>query len=142
MWTIFCRSSSRSISLRTVKCCVGNPWAQEERGPGLIDAPARALRWDKNPASSGKEPTPRRDDPSIEAARKPARRPHGRFMGPGGAGVALLLFLPGEQAEFDGSNDRLGAVGDPELGDDVRYVGLDRGSANPQLSGNLLVGPP
>jgi hypothetical protein len=53
-----------------------------------------------------------------------------------------LLFLLGEQAELDGSNDRLGAVRDTELGDDVRYVCLHRGSADPQLSGDLLVGSP
>jgi hypothetical protein len=53
--------------------------------------------------------------------------------------LLLLLFLLGEQAEFDGADGRLGAVGDLELADHALYIGLDGGEADPQVLGELPV---
>src|SRR5919202_6011742 len=56
------------------------------------------------------------------------------FLKPGSVrGALLLLFWLGEQAEFGGPNRCLGAVRDPELGDDALYVGFDRGQADLQV---------
>jgi len=45
-----------------------------------------------------------------------------------------LLFWLGEQTELDDPDGCLGAVGDPELGDDAVDVGLDRGEADQQFA--------
>src|SRR5919197_603971 len=55
-------------------------------------------------------------------------------------GRARLRGVGREEAELGGSDGRLGAVGNVELGDDVLEMGLDRAEAEGKLGRDLLIG--
>jgi hypothetical protein len=60
----------------------------------------------------------------------------------GRAALEELLFLFVDQAEFDRPNGCLGAVGDPELGDEVLDVVFDGAHGDREILGDLPVGLP
>src|SRR5215211_453203 len=51
-----------------------------------------------------------------------------------------LSIALGTQTQLDGSNGRLGAVGNPELEDDAAHVLLYGARADQEILGDLLVG--